>query len=125
MCSGASGNAQWFTESSSKIFREEALVPAIKGCFSDILASDAELILQIRDDSWGADVFMDLIEQNVPDRAVIKVLQKQKEYKQVQWICSRYILEKKMVLGVGLVEREVERKVQQWLNRHSCSFQKS
>ena len=81
--------------------KKEALVPAIKSCFSDILASDAELILQIRDDSWGADVFVDLIEQNVPDRAVIKVLQKQKEYKQVQWICSRYILKKKMVLGGG------------------------
>ena len=80
-------------ESSSKIFREEALVPAIKSCFSDILASDAELILQISDDSWGADVFVDLIEQNVPDRAVIKVLQKQNN-KQVQWICSRYILRK-------------------------------
>ena len=50
---------------------------------------------------WGADVFVDLIEQNVPDRAVIKVLQKQKEYKQVQWICSRYILKKKKVLGGG------------------------
>lgn len=79
----------------------------------DILASDAELILQIRDDSWGADVFVDLIEQNVPDRAVIKVLEKQ-EYKQVQWICSRYILKKKWYWGVGLVEREIERKVQQW-----------
>lgn len=80
--------------------KKEALVPAINSCFSDILASDADLILQIRDDSWGADVFVDLIEQNVPDRAVIKLLQKQ-EYKQVQWICSRCILKKKMVLGGG------------------------
>ena len=67
--------------------KKEALVPAIKSCFSDILASDAELILQIRDDSWGADVFVDLIEQ--------------KKYKQVQWICSRYILKKEMVLRGG------------------------
>lgn len=90
--------------------KKEALVPAIKSCFSDILASDAELILQIRDDSWGADVFVDLIEQNVPDRAVIKVLQKQKEYKQVQWICSRYILKKEMVLRGGASgERSGER----------------
>lgn len=76
--------------------KKEALVPAIKSCFSDILASDAELILQIRDDSWGADVFVDLIEQ--------------KKYKQVQWICSRYILKKEMVLRGGASgERSGER----------------
>ena len=34
-----------------KFSGKKALVPAIKSCFSDILASDAELILQIRDDS--------------------------------------------------------------------------
>ena len=79
--------------------KKEALIPAIKSCFSDILASDAKLILQICDDSWGADVFVDLIEQNVPARAVIKVLQKQKEYKQVQWICRRYILKEKNGIG--------------------------
>ena len=89
--------------------KKEALIPAIKSCFSDILASDAELILQIRDDSWGADVFVDLIEQNIPDRAVIKVLQKQKEYKQVQWICSRYVLKKKGIGGGASGERNGEK----------------
>ena len=110
MCSGASGNAQWFTESSSKFSgKKEALIPAIKSCFSDILASDAKLILQICDDSWGADVFVDLIEQNVHARAVIKVLQKQKEYKQVQWICSRYVLKKKVLGGGASGERDGEK----------------
>ena len=60
--------------------QEQELLLAVRESFADLLSrsTDAELILHIRDDSWGVDVFVDLLQQNVPDRAVLKVLPAQK-----------------------------------------------
>ena len=55
--------------------------------------------MQIRDDSWGADIFVDLLDRSIPDRSVIKVLQvreKEKQVwekeKQVQCNCSNVVV---------------------------------
>ena len=60
--------------------QKQELLSAVRESFADLLSrsTDAELILQIRDDSWGVDVFVDLLQQNVPNRAVLKVLLAQK-----------------------------------------------
>ena len=58
---------------------KDVLLAKIRERFSDILSVDAELVLQIRDDSWGADVYVDLLDQPIPDRAVIRLLVEQKK----------------------------------------------
>lgn len=54
--------------------QKSALIASVRERFADILPSDAELVLQIRDDSWGTDVYVDLLDQPIPDRAVIRLL---------------------------------------------------
>lgn len=69
---------------------------AIKDHFTDLFQGNAELhvVLQICDNSWGADVYVNSLEQDVPDRAMIKVLQVskgEKEEEQVRtWRLSFY-----------------------------------
>lgn len=60
---------------------KSALLTSIRERFADILPSplEAELVLQIRDDSWGKDVYVDLLDEPIPDRAVIRLLVEQKE----------------------------------------------
>ena len=66
---------------------------AVRESVADLLtcstcrSTDVELILQICNDSWGVDVFVDLLQQNVPDRAVLKVLLAQKNEGMVELIC--------------------------------------
>ena len=47
------------------------LLCATKAKFSDVLFQDSELFLQIKDDSWGDDVFIDLEDQDIPPKAVL------------------------------------------------------
>ena len=54
--------------------QKSALIARVRERFADILPSDVELVLQIRDDSWGTDVYVDLLDQPIPDRAVIRLL---------------------------------------------------
>ena len=52
------------------------LVQGIEKEFSDILCARGEqLIVQIRDETWGQGMFVDLIKQHIPNRAVIKAIQ--------------------------------------------------
>jgi len=55
-----------------------ALRYAIQESFKDILhCSPSSIILQLRDDSWGENVFVDVIDldQDIPDRAVMRVME--------------------------------------------------
>ena len=55
--------------------------------FADLLLSPSgdvpDLVIAIRDDSWGADVFVDLLDQDIPDRAVLRFRVAQRELSQV------------------------------------------
>ncbi|XP_065907720.1 uncharacterized protein [Dysidea avara] len=51
---------------------------AILESFKDILqCSQSSVILQVRDDSWGEDVFVDVVglDQEIPDRAVMRIME--------------------------------------------------
>jgi hypothetical protein len=50
---------------------KDELIRQIKSVFRDILKPDSRLILQIYDKSW--DVYVDLIEQSIENRAIVKV----------------------------------------------------
>ena len=50
---------------------KKELLCATKEKFSDVLFQESELYLQIKDDSWGDDVFLDLEDQEIPEKAVL------------------------------------------------------
>ena len=54
----------------------EALVSVIQKCLADLLPSPSgnllDLAIQICDDSWGADVFADLVDRDIPNHAVLR-----------------------------------------------------
>ena len=50
---------------------KKELLSATKVKFSDVIFKDSELYLQIKDDSWGDDVFVDLEDQEIPPKAVL------------------------------------------------------
>ena len=50
---------------------KEELLCATKTKFGDVLGQDSELYLQIKDDNWGDDVFLDLEDQEIPQKAVL------------------------------------------------------
>ena len=54
---------------------KKELLSATKAKFSDVLSKDGELFLQIRDESWGEDVFVDLMDEDIPERAMVKAVE--------------------------------------------------
>ena len=59
----------------SFISSKKKLLSATEAKFSDILSKDGELFLQIWDESWGKDVFVDLMDQDIPERATVKAVE--------------------------------------------------
>ena len=53
----------------------DELLSATKDTFSDILTIDSEIYLQILDESWGQGIFVDLQDQEVQTRSVIKAVE--------------------------------------------------
>ena len=51
---------------------KDELIQAIRTAFSDVLAADDKVFLQIHDESWG--VFIDLLSQDIPERSVLKMI---------------------------------------------------
>lgn len=51
------------------------LLCATKKEFSDILATDSDIYFQILDESWGQGIYVDLLNQEVPPRSVIKAVE--------------------------------------------------
>ena len=43
--------------------------------FKDVLHSESDIFLQVRDESWGENIFVELIDQEIPDRSVINVVE--------------------------------------------------
>lgn len=55
---------------------KEELIQKIKTEFSDILVAETtQIVVQIRDETWGQGMFVDLMKQAIPNRAVIKAIQ--------------------------------------------------
>ena len=52
------------------------LVYAVKEKFNDILSSNSDVYLQILDRSWGDEIFVDLLDQDIPERSIIKAVEK-------------------------------------------------
>ena len=50
---------------------KEALIKAIEVVFLDVLGESKDIYLQIKDESWGG-IFVDILEQEIPDRGIIK-----------------------------------------------------
>ena len=72
----------------------EALVSAIRERFADLLPSPSvdapDLVTAISDDSWGADVFVDLLDQDTPNRAVLRFRVAQRESSQLGFRAMAY-----------------------------------
>ena len=49
----------------------QQLCSAGRNAFSDVLTPTDEIFLQIKDKTWGG-MFIDLVDQDVPDRSVLK-----------------------------------------------------
>ena len=49
----------------------QQLCTAVRNAFSDVIAPTDEVFLQIKDETWGG-MFIDLVDQDVPDRSVLK-----------------------------------------------------
>ena len=43
--------------------------------FKDVLHSESDIFLQVRDESWGENIFVELIDQEIPDRSVINAVE--------------------------------------------------
>ena len=54
---------------------KKELLSATKAKFADVLFTDGELFLQIRDESWGEGTFVDLEDQDFPARSVLKAVE--------------------------------------------------
>ena len=53
---------------------KEGLLSAVLSSFKDVLHSQVTFFY-IQDDSWGENVFVELIDLEIPDRSVIKVVE--------------------------------------------------
>lgn len=53
----------------------EALTKATKETFGDILKSDQEFFIQVKNEEWGG-VFLDVLDQEIIDKAVVNVVLK-------------------------------------------------
>ena len=49
----------------------QQLCTAVRKAFSDVITPTDEVFLQIKDETWGG-MFIDLVDQDVPDRSVLK-----------------------------------------------------
>ena len=49
----------------------QQLCTAVRNAFADVLSPTDEIFLQIKDETWGG-MFIDLVDQDVPDRSVLK-----------------------------------------------------
>lgn len=54
---------------------KNGLLSAVLESFRDVLHSESSIFLQIRDESWGENMFVELIDQEIPDRSVINVVE--------------------------------------------------
>lgn len=54
---------------------KKELILATEEKFKDVLVMDGELYMQILDESWGDGVFVDLLDQNISDRSVLKAVE--------------------------------------------------
>lgn len=54
---------------------KEELLCATKDKFGDILSKDGDIYLQILDQSWGDEVFVDLQNQDIPSRSILKAVE--------------------------------------------------
>ena len=50
---------------------KENLLEEIRVVFKDQLASEEDVYLQIKDESWGG-IFVDFLNQEIPDRSILK-----------------------------------------------------
>ena len=57
---------------------KKELACATKEKFSDVLLKDSELYFQMRDTSWGIDEFLDIQDQEIPQRAVLNAVETKK-----------------------------------------------
>lgn len=57
----------------------EVLSKAIKEMFGDVLKSDQEFFIQVKNEEWGG-FFLDVLDQEIFDKAVINVLLKPKTH---------------------------------------------
>lgn len=57
----------------SKETERDCLLTAVRAAFSERIDPDHRLTLQVKDDDWGG-VFVDCVGDEVPDRAIMKVL---------------------------------------------------
>ncbi len=62
---------------------KKELLSAMRERFRDVLDADAGILVQIQDESWCKGFFVDLLDQEIPDKAIIKALQTAKESFQV------------------------------------------
>ena len=53
----------------------EALSKAVKETFCDVLKSDQQFFIQVKNEDWGR-IFLDVLDQEIVDKAVINVLVK-------------------------------------------------
>jgi hypothetical protein len=60
----------------------EALSKAIKETFGDILKSDQEFFIQVKNEAWSG-VFLDVLDQEIVDKAVVNVVVIQKPVEEV------------------------------------------
>ncbi len=58
----------------------EELVIATKEKFNDILSEDGDVYIQILDQTWGDDVYVDLQDQDIPARSILKAVEKKVVY---------------------------------------------
>ena len=49
----------------------QQLCTAVRKAFSDVITPTDEVFLQVKDETWGG-MFIDLVDQDVPDRSVLK-----------------------------------------------------
>ena len=54
---------------------KKELACVTKEKFSDVLLKDSELYFQMRDTSWGIDEFLDIQDQEIPQRAVLNAVE--------------------------------------------------
>ena len=54
------------------------LLKATKSKFDDILTSDNEIYFQILDESWGDGVYVDLLDQEILPRSILRAVEKVK-----------------------------------------------
>ena len=49
------------------------LLPAVETAFADLLGNSENWVLQLKDDNWGG-VFIDLQDQDIPERSVLRIV---------------------------------------------------